>query len=203
MPLQQVYMPRRLTPPHTHAKKGKNRQWKRLQWSDLDLLRVPEGAIVTLCHNRQTKFTAKTTKDHPLSTTLQNLGKNSARCACATTPHHNKKYMTADMRGGVQGGHTEQCYQTGMLMRLYHNRIPAMTEVPIVFQTKHGPIPAGRADLEVEHEYLFELKVSAYSAKDTVQLQRYIHALRSQGRTVNGAAVICFTNHVNWVPVPM
>jgi len=84
---------------------------------------------------------------------------------------------------------------------LYNKNIPALPEVPTTFKTAYSQIPAGRVDIEVRQKYLFELKITPFAQKDELQLRRYVRAYQSQGRVITGAAVITFTNTVNFYPI--
>lgn len=124
------------------------------------------------------------------------------------TPHTrhaivNKKQKTVkkeDIKGICQlimrklgPAHTEQVYELALCQEFYNRGIPHIRQMPVT--TRYDgttSIPAGIIDIEVDHRFLIELKSGPYADRHKQQLARYMSALRSNGRRVECAMVICF-----------
>lgn len=89
--------------------------------------------------------------------------------------------------------HTEQVYELALSQELYDRGIPHVRQMPVT--TRYGRsvnIPAGIIDIEVDHRFLIELKSGPFNERHVQQLMRYMSAMRSNGRAMECAMVVCF-----------
>jgi len=106
-----------------------------------------------------------------------------------------------------RSGCTEAMYQRLLQAELYHRNIPCLAEVDVFTMSGSIPIHVGRLDLEVDHRIILELKVAPkITPKHIQQLQKYVRARVSTGMSVEGAAVVCWTDKdsvdFHSIPVP-
>lgn len=89
--------------------------------------------------------------------------------------------------------HTEQVYELALCQELYNRGTPHVRQMPVTTRyDSDTSIPAGIIDIEVDHRFLIELKSGSYNDRHKHQLARYVSALRSNGRRIECAMVVCF-----------
>lgn len=131
----------------------------------------------------------------PLSTLLHHLRRHSIACVQS----HGKltlgdvKTLCKLVMGKLGPSHTEQVYELALSHELYMRNIPHVRQMPI--SVKYNPtvsIPSGIVDLEVDHRFLLELKQGSFNERHRQQLNRYVSIMRSNGRKLVRAMVVCF-----------
>lgn len=130
-----------------------------------------------------------------LSTLLQHLHRNSISCVKS----HGKltlgdlKALCKLVMKKLGPSHTEQVYELALSQELYLRNIPHVRQMPIAVKYDQTvSIPSGIVDLEVDHRFLLELKQGSFSERHRQQLNRYMSIMRSNGRKILRAMVVCF-----------
>lgn len=89
--------------------------------------------------------------------------------------------------------HTENVYELAICQELYAQRIPHVRQMPVcAFYDGKVSIPAGYIDIEIDHRFLLELKSGDLHERHCQQLKRYVSAMKSNGKVMDSAIVVCF-----------
>ena len=94
-----------------------------------------------------------------------------------------------------KSGGTEAMYHRSLEVEMYHKGLCYLSEVDCFMMSGSVPIRVGQLDMEVDHRVILELKVAPkITLQHIQQLRKYVRARTSTGMSVEGAAVICFTD---------
>lgn len=130
-----------------------------------------------------------------LSTLLHHLYRNSFSCVkqCGKLSVQDLKALCVRVMKNLGPAHTEQVYELALSHEMYMRNIPHVRQMPI--SLKYSPtvsIPSGIVDLEVDQRFLLELKQGSFNERHRQQLKRYMSIMKSNGRKLVRAMVVCF-----------